>query len=201
MVTATLPSLGLGMEAGDKNIMLSPPRGLQEAIITKEVVCDIIYYGLVLGFASYGNYSIVLRTNKAGGEIPAACNDHYIGDVCNPLYEARGTAFLTLSLLLLLHAYNCRSMREPIYASKIGSNKVLMFGCLIGLVLVIPTLYIPGVNTAVFKHLDLSWEWGLLFAALFVCQFFIEAYKWGKRRFFQHNTNGIERDQLVLNHI
>lgn len=188
MVTSTPPALGLGMEVADKNIMRHPPRGRKEGLFITEVIVDIFVYGLIIGLISFGNYSFVLRhapDGTPGNEyIPHQCNEHYIGDICLDLYRARGTAFATICFLLLLHAYNCRSLRQPIDLSSLTSNKWLYYSCLIGVVTVVPTFYIPVVNTEVFKHIGLTWQWGLIIAGIVIFQALVELYKFGKRRYY-----------------
>lgn len=46
-----------------------------------------------------------------------------------------------------------------------------------------PLVYIPGLNTEVFKHLGLTWEWGVVFGSVVLYVAIIEAWKACKRRF------------------
>lgn len=46
-------------------------------------------------------------------------------------------------------------------------------------------IYIPVINTVVFKHAPITWEWAVVFVAsiLFMCS--VEAWKYTKRVFFR----------------
>lgn len=48
-----------------------------------------------------------------------------------------------------------------------------------------PIIYIPVINTKVFKHAPISWEWGIVFVE--TAMFFggVEAWKWVKRIYYR----------------
>ena len=62
-----------------------------------------------------------------------------------------------------------------------------------GAVSVFPVVYIPGLNTNVFKHTGITWEWALSFGAIpvFICG--VEAWKFIKRKYGLFNNRESDR--------
>jgi Na+-exporting ATPase len=69
-------------------------------------------------------------------------------------------------------------------------NQFLFWAIVAGFVTLFPLIYIPVINTVVFKHAPIDWEWGIVFieSALFFAG--VEAWKWGKRIFFRRRAKG-----------
>jgi hypothetical protein len=63
----------------------------------------------------------------------------------------------------------------------------------VGAVSVFPVVYIPGLNTNVFKHTAITWEWALSIGAIpvFVCG--VEAWKFVKRKYGLFNNREPDR--------
>ncbi|CZT11126.1 uncharacterized protein RAG0_15379 [Rhynchosporium agropyri] len=60
-------------------------------------------------------------------------------------------------------------------------NKFLFWSVMIGAVSVFSAVYIPYLNTRVFKHTGITWDWTLSFGAIFVFVLGIEGWKAIKR--------------------
>jgi Na+-exporting ATPase len=69
-------------------------------------------------------------------------------------------------------------------------NQFLFWAIVAGFVTLFPLIYIPVINTVVFKHAPIDWEWGIVFveAGLFFAG--VESWKWGKRIFFRRKARG-----------
>ncbi|RKP10122.1 potassium/sodium efflux P-type ATPase [Thamnocephalis sphaerospora] len=150
MITSSPPAMALGIEPATADIMLRPPRQIGSGLFTLEIISDIISYGVAMGALTLINFVLVIY-GFGDGNFGHDCN-HAYSTVCDLVFRARGTGYATLTLLILAHGFNCRSMRNP------------------------------QVNTDVFKHTMLTWEWALVFIALFIFLCFSEFYKWVKRR-------------------
>jgi P-type Na+/K+ transporter len=61
------------------------------------------------------------------------------------------------------------------------SNRFLFWACITGFVLVFPLVNIPEVNTTVFRHKMITWEWGVVFGLTAVYVAVIESWKAIKR--------------------
>jgi Na+-exporting ATPase len=180
MITSTPPALGLGVEPADKKIMQQPP-SKRNKLFTKEVIMDILIYGAIMGGLSLGAFLFVLNIFY-DGLVGQNCNIVSDSSVdCEPVYRSRSTAFITMSLLILLHAFNCKHFRKPIWRMKLWKNKLLFWTVLAGMALTIPTLYIPVVNTAVFKHTGIGLEWVVVVICLIFFFILSETYKFIKR--------------------
>ena len=167
MVTSTPPAMSLGIEPALGDIMSEPPRaktkGFGAGIFSPDIVIDILVYGAVMGALSLGSFAFVLA--QAGGNIkdllslplgsPKDTSDSHdkgcnTNERCDAVFRARGTAYLLLSLAILLHAYNCRSTYDSIIVGPAGgfrniySNPYLFFSVFTGILLSIVVIYIPG---------------------------------------------------------
>ncbi|KAF9933858.1 Na+ ATPase [Linnemannia zychae] len=184
MITSSPPAMGLGLEPPSESNMREPPRTAKQGLFSFEVIMDTFIYGLAMGILSFVNFVIVVIAMN-NGEFGSMCNAHY-SPLCDGVFKARATSYATLTFLILAHAVNCRSLRERGWTvaslSTLRFNKMLWISIVVGSLLVFPVIYIPGVNHGVFKHANLTYEWGLVVCALVLFIAFAEIYKLIKRR-------------------
>ncbi|MBQ7351414.1 MAG: calcium-translocating P-type ATPase, PMCA-type [Clostridia bacterium] len=131
LVTDSLPALALGVEKVEKDIMNRPPRKAGQSLFAGHTGRNIIIQGLcqtALTMLSYCLGGYVL-----GGGV-------FREDV------AMTMAFLTLSLIQLLHAYNSRSQKHSLFSSNPFKNKQLNLAFVAGLILTAIT-FIPAFQT------------------------------------------------------
>lgn len=67
-------------------------------------------------------------------------------------------------------------------------NKFLFWAIVAGFVTMFPLIYIPVINTVVFKHAPISWEWGIVFVEAVLFFLGIESWKWAKRVYFRRQA-------------
>ncbi|KAF9584771.1 hypothetical protein BGW38_005245 [Lunasporangiospora selenospora] len=184
MITSSPPAMGLGLEPPSPSNMREPPRSAKQGLFSFEVVMDTFVYGLAMGILSFANFCIVVFGFN-GGELSSGCNSAW-SEQCEGVFLGRATSYASMTLLILSHAINCRSLREsgwkPSNLKTLNQNKMLWLSVVIGALLVFPVLYIPGFNTNVFKHSPLTYEWGLVLAAVVIFNAFAELYKWIKNK-------------------
>ncbi|KAJ1929158.1 hypothetical protein IWQ60_001419 [Tieghemiomyces parasiticus] len=195
MLTSSPPAMSLGMEPNAPDTMRRAPRPVRHGIFTREVVVDILFYGGTMGIICLLNFVLVLFA-FGDGNLGENCNSTYT-DVCDTVFRARGTLYATMTFLTLLHAYNCRSLRNPQwwgwwtranraagddFHSRFLANRYLAISITVCSLIVFPTLYIPTVNTKVFKHKPISWEWVIVVLSIILFLFISEMYKLVKRR-------------------
>ncbi|KAJ1978181.1 hypothetical protein H4R35_002004 [Dimargaris xerosporica] len=192
LLTSSPPAMSLGMEKMSATTMKRAPRPLKSGIFTWETVADILIYGGIAGVISIVNFVLVVYA-FGSGDLGVDCNSTY-SDSCDDVFRARGTLFTTLTYILLLHAYNCRDPRNPQWWGwwkELGvvegfkeyflSNRYLAWSIGIECLIIFPVLYIPTLNTAVFKHRPISWEWGIVIISITLFLLFSELYKLAKR--------------------
>ncbi|KAF9199271.1 Na+ ATPase [Haplosporangium sp. Z 27] len=184
MITSSPPAMGLGLESASESNMREPPRSAKQGLFSFEVIMDTFIYGLSMGALSFSAFCIVLFGYN-NGNLGSSCNKEY-SDACEGVFRARATAYASLTLLILAHAINCRSIRSSGWSLKnlktLRTNKMLWLSQVAGVLLVFPCIYIPGVNHNVFKHTNISYEWGYVVIALVLFILFSELYKFIKRK-------------------
>ncbi|KAK4176632.1 hypothetical protein QBC36DRAFT_187037 [Triangularia setosa] len=193
MVTSSFPAFGLGREAASAEVMRKPPHDKRRGVFTNQIIVDMIVYGILMGATTLSTFIIVVF-GKYGGQLGRDCNKHY-SEGCIPVFRARAAVFAELTWMILLTAWEIKDLRRSMFrlnpdsTSKfpffkdVYNNKFLFWAVVIGGVSVFPTVYIPGLNRNVFKHTDISWEWGVVFGMTILYVFGIEVWKWIKRTF------------------
>ncbi|KAI0503132.1 hypothetical protein F5B22DRAFT_564665 [Xylaria bambusicola] len=197
LITSSFLALGLGLEEAQPDIMIRPPHDLRVGVFTKEIIIDKFAYGIFMGalcifasaFVSYGPYQWPVSLSRSDD-----CNQHFT-EVCEAVYRARATTFATLSFLLLVTAWEVKHFTRSLFnmypeefsgpfsvVRTVLRNRFLFWAVVAGFVITFPVIYIPVVNRLVFKHTAISWEWGVVFAAVIAYIALVEAWKAGKRR-------------------
>ncbi|KAL2142502.1 hypothetical protein VTI28DRAFT_1104 [Corynascus sepedonium] len=199
MITSGLPDMGLGFERAVPDIMRRPPHSLRTGIFTLEFLLDMVVYGLWI--AALCLSSFVLRVYAwGGGNLGHNCNDG-LNEGCETVFRARATTFACLTWFALFLAWEVVDVRRSFFRMQPGSkkyftqwfydvwrNKFLFWAIIFGFVSLFPTLYIPVINTIVFKHTGISWEWGIVFIAAGLFFAGVEAWKWAKRIFLRRRA-------------
>ncbi|KAI7899446.1 potassium/sodium efflux P-type ATPase [Cokeromyces recurvatus] len=185
ILTSSPPAMSLGLEPIHNDQMLQPPRSKKEGLFSRSNLADIIFYGFSIGIICLCNFIIVLYAYGTGN-LGVDCNGEY-NDTCDEVFRARGALFATLTVIVLLHGFTCRDLRNPTWtwsALKGPKNIYLYWSTLFGFILLIVVLYVPFLNTKVFRHKPITWEWGMTVASVILYIGIAESYKWIKRRFF-----------------
>ncbi|CAJ0766839.1 16220_t:CDS:2 [Entrophospora sp. SA101] len=191
MVTSTPLAIALGAERESKDIMKYLPCRYRR-IFSWEVIADTIFYGCVAGGLTLTNFVLVIYVT-GDRNLGSGCNynlnpytatEEGGGGSCEQVFRGRGVAFATLTFLLFIRAYNCRSLKDLFRPTRLYSDNKFLFWTVVGDALVsILALYIPGLNTQVFHQLGFSWEWGLVLGAIVIFEIFVEVYKFIKRHY------------------
>ncbi|KAI1868730.1 uncharacterized protein JN550_006305 [Neoarthrinium moseri] len=199
MVTSGMPDMGLGFERAVPGIMKRPPQSLKTGIFTPEFLVDMVVYGLWITALCLATFSLVVF-GFGDGDLGINCNESY-SKSCNTVFRARATTFATLTWFALFLAWEMIDMRRSFFRMQPGSkryftqwifdiwrNKFLFWAIVFGFVTLFPTLYIPVLNHAVFKHTGISWEWGIVFIAAGLFFTGVESWKWAKRIYFRRQA-------------
>jgi potassium/sodium efflux P-type ATPase len=181
-LTAGPPAMALGIEPPSPDAMTRPP-GAYRTILTREFTIDLFFYGLLLGAQSLVNFVIVMY-GYFPGDFGHDCNEQDLA-VCNPVFRARATCMATLQICMLLHAFQCKHATISAFKLNLAGNKMLLWCVLVLVASTFPIMYIPVINNKVFLIGPMKWEWGIVFAQIFVYLGASEGYKWGKRVLFR----------------
>ena len=155
----------------------------------------MIVYGTIMGACTLLTFVIIIY-GPGNGDLGIDCNRSYSSE-CDVVFRARASVFAELTWLILISAWEFKSLRRSMFAldpatsseynfpffKDVYNNRFLFFAVVIGALSVFPAVYIPGLNTKVFKHQGIGWEWSLSAGAVVVFVLGVEAWKACKRRF------------------
>ncbi|RAL08370.1 sodium P-type ATPase [Aspergillus homomorphus CBS 101889] len=213
MVTSGLPDMGLGMEVAAPDIMDRPPQSKQ-GIFTWEVIIDTLVYGVWMAALSLSAFSLVLFA-WGNGNLATGCNSDH-SSACDTVYRARATTFVCMTWFALFLAWEMVNLRRSFFSlpatttesesgtksllarirawfASLRRNRFLFTGIMIGFVTTFPILYIPVINDVVFKHIGISWEWGVVFVEAGLFFVGVEGWKWAKRVYFRREARKRQR--------
>ncbi|KAL8792497.1 MAG: hypothetical protein Q9195_004867 [Heterodermia aff. obscurata] len=212
MLTSSFPAFGLGREKASSDIMRRPPHDNKRGVFTLQIVVDMVVYGIIMGACTLLTFVIVVY-GPGNGDLGFDCNRNH-SESCNIVFRARAAVFAELTWLILVSAWEFKSIRRSMFSldpvtsaetrfpffEDIYSNRFLFYAVVVGALSVFPAVYIPGLNTNVFKHQGITWEWGLAFGGVIIFVVGVETWKGMKRQFgwFEAGEK-VESDRLRLN--
>ena len=172
MLTSSFPAFGLGKEKAASNIMRRPPHDNNKGIFTWQIITDMLVYGVIMGACTLMTFVFIVYGPGQDG-LGDNCNKGYNAS-CDVVFRARAAVFAELTWMILIAAWEFKSLRRSMFAldpdnttskfpffKDVYENKFLFLSVVIGALSVFPAVYIPGLNTAVFKHRGISWEWAV----------------------------------------
>ncbi|NPV77091.1 MAG: HAD-IC family P-type ATPase [Anaerolineae bacterium] len=162
LVTNGIQDVALAFEAGEKDVMNTPPRPPSERLINRKMIDQVLLSGVVMSLICFGAWAWMLR---AGWEETAA-----------------RSSLLTLFVLIqFYHVLNCRSERNSIFRTPFRNNPILLSGMALVLVLHILATEVPFLQSLL-RTQSLSLQYWLIFAALGAIILIVaELYKWRTR--------------------
>ena len=124
LVTDSFPAIALGMEPEEKDIMNRKPNDSKKSIFADGLWEKIFVEGFMIGILTLFAFSL---GNKLYG-----------------LQVGRTMAFISLSMLELVHSFNVRS-EESLFKAGLFKNKYLIGAFLIGTILQVGVVVIPKI--------------------------------------------------------
>ncbi|KAJ4189404.1 P-type ATPase [Fusarium solani] len=201
MITSGMPDMGLGFEIAAPDIMQRPPQNLKQGVFTPELLIDMVVYGLWMSALCLSSFVLVLYGfGQGSADIGENCNNDY-SEGCRVVFRARATTFACLTWFALFLAWEMVNMRRSFFRMQpkskryftqwmfdVWRNQFLFWSIVAGFVTMFPLIYIPKLNTVVFKHAPISWEWGIVFVEALLFFLGIESWKWAKRIYFRRQA-------------
>jgi Ca2+-transporting ATPase len=161
LVTDGAPALALGLEKGDPDIMDLKPRPVDEPIINGDMVWGTLVQTLAIAGSVLAAFLIGLSRFGYWGATGMMAE--------SALQHAQTMAFVTLSASELFRAYTARSERYSIFSIGVFGNKWMQWAVLGSLVVLLLTVYVPGLNTEVFGNVPLKFsDWLVVFPLMLV---------------------------------
>lgn len=131
LITDSFPAFALGLEEQEDNVLSNSPRDPNEEIVDKKMKVSIGFQAVFLAASVLISHLIGL---KLTGDYKTAVTFSYV----------------TIVVGELVRGYSSRSETKFVLKTKPFSNKLLNYSVLLGLILLLVTIYVPGVNT-IFK--------------------------------------------------
>ncbi len=151
------PAISLGLDPSVKGIMDRPPRNKELGIMHRRNLFFMVVMAVFMALTSFALYI-------------------YIGPETN-LELARTVTFATLTLIIIVHAFNFKSLTKTLRHINPLNNKWMILSIFLTLGLLIMTIYIPFF-AEVFEHEVLSLQhWGIGLGIAAMTMVFIEILK------------------------
>lgn len=132
LITDTFPAIGIGMEEGSSELMDRAPRKKNESVFADGVGIDIIFHGTTIAILTLAAY----------------LTGHYIETGVMEFTNSNDgitMAFLTLSLLEIMHAYSIRDRKKSVFQMK-ANNRFLLITFFISSLLTIAVVTVPALR-------------------------------------------------------
>lgn len=185
--------------------MSRPPHSLRAGVFTKELIIDKFIYGTFMGTLCLTSFVIVVYGN-GNGDLGNDCNHSY-NATCDLPFRARATAYSILTVLLSLMAWEAKHLTRSLFNmypeedrstfsvfNTLLKNRFLFWAVLVGLSTPFPIVYIPVINKVVFRHMPLTWEWGLVLGSAICFIAWVESWKAIKRRMARKRAAELQAD-------
>ena len=170
LVTDSLPAIALGADEKEGDVMKQKPRDSKESLFAHGGIPLMLGYGLLITIGTLLAFFIgpLISMNTLGislnsfadymgyftGEIEVTgvASNYFIG-------VAQTSAFCVLSMSELFHMLGMTSIRKSFIHNFKSKNKLLWISFVIGILLQVAVVTIPGINTF-FKCQPLDiWHW------------------------------------------
>lgn len=138
LVTDSLPAFALGIEPAEPNIMQKPPRNPHKSLLSGWVGSSILYQGFIQTL-------IVL--------IMFVISRNCYGDAV-----ATTMSFLTICLMQIIHAINCKT-EKSIFKINIFKNKIFNFSFILLLGLILTVYFVPFLASIFSLTKITSFQW------------------------------------------
>ncbi|HEX2959590.1 MAG TPA: HAD-IC family P-type ATPase [Chitinispirillaceae bacterium] len=156
VATVTL-ALPLAVEAKEIDIMNRKPRRPGEPLLNKFVLLRTVFVALIIAATGLGLFLNVFNRETGAGA------DHNVA-----MIKAQTMAVTSIIFLQIFYLLNCRSLQRSIFSVGVFSNKSVLLGIMILILLQVGFVYLPFMN-ALFGSLPLdlnSWLESILFGAV-----------------------------------
>lgn len=113
MLTSSFPAFGLGLEKATSDIMRRPPHDTKVGVFTKQILVDMVVYGIIMGACSLCTFVIIVY-GVGNGNLGVNCNSRYSSE-CDLVFKARAAVFAQLTWLILISAWEFKSIRRSMF--------------------------------------------------------------------------------------
>ena len=152
LVTDLFPALSLALEPAAPGVMQRPPRDPTQALLTRRFASVIAWQGLLLAACTLAAFGIAMQWHGRTGA---------------GLAQSVTVAFMTLSMIQILHTFSARSQTASVFGAGLFTNPWLWTAVTVSIALQLVAVE-SGFLRGVLGTTPLSWaDWGLVWG--FAC--------------------------------
>lgn len=174
--TDVLPSLALGVEKEEPDIMNNPPRAKHERIMNYKMLSRLLFVGLLMAGLALTVFIVCLYQG-----------DWHYGiwiDSNSKLYlTATASTYVVLVFCQVANAFSCRSDKESIFKIGFFSNRWLVYAEIVSFILLFGIMTFPSLQKAFGTNMPLILIWIL---AILSFAIFLLSSEWYKKRFWSN---------------
>ena len=124
IVTDGLQDMALSFETGSKDIMMEPPRDTKEELFNKDLMLEVLLFGLTIAFMIFSIWKYLIDKNTN-------------------LLVARSIVMLVMVFIQNIHVLNCRSEKNSIFTTSLLSNPLVIITIIGSILLQIIVIKVP----------------------------------------------------------
>ncbi|MDP1879125.1 MAG: HAD-IC family P-type ATPase [Actinomycetota bacterium] len=177
MTTAVALGLMLAFEPAEDGIMDRPPRPPRQPILTATLVRRILLVGALMLVGAFGAFELTLA---AGGSIEAA----------------RTVAVNAFVAMEIGYLFNCRALDRSVLSVGLFSNRLLLAGVAITVILQLAFTYAPFMNVAFQSEPIPAVAWAPVLALGAAVYAFVGLEKWFSAR--PRRRDRVDRNPLAI---
>ncbi|KAF5854379.1 hypothetical protein GGP41_007170 [Bipolaris sorokiniana] len=114
LITSSFLAIGLGLEESQEDSMFRPPHDNKKGVFSAELITDKFIYGFFMGALCLFSFAIVAYVGPGGGDLGHGCNEGF-NDTCDVAFRARATTYATITLLLLVTAWEVKHFSRSLF--------------------------------------------------------------------------------------
>jgi Ca2+-transporting ATPase len=168
--TDLVPALGLGAEASEPGVMKQPPRSLRKRLLDLPLLLRAYgFLGMIEAAACMAGYFFVYYSSgwRPGMDLASS----------GPIYLKATTMCLAgIVAAQIGNVYACRTERESIFEIGFSTNRLILFGILTEIILIIVIVYFEPMQK-IFNTSSLSLVDWLLLSSFIPVIFFAEEFR------------------------
>jgi Ca2+-transporting ATPase len=161
MVTDTFPALALALEPGDADVMARPPRNPAEALLSRQFLVSVLFYGGLITAATLGAF--LLYTD-------------------GPLRRAQTIAFMTLAFAQLFHLGNARGDAPVLDAKRALANPYAIGALVLSIALQFLSVYVAPLARVLGLVAPTQRDWVLIISIALIPAVVGQAIKLARQR-------------------
>lgn len=159
LITDGFPHLALTVEPKDSDLMRQKPRDPREPLVDAEIKVLIFLISVVTGLITLAAF-------------------FFFWNLYSDIRSARSLAFTMLGIDSLVYVFSARSLREPVWKTRVLANPWLIVAVMGGFVLQVLGLYVPFLQRLLQTRPLTLLEWGAVVLEVILVIGTIETVKW-----------------------